>query len=177
MSSYNVNIFASFQKDSLVDPQQRLSNYGNVSYYLNTSPVSQTCAISGHNYNEITKLVISSNGITDGNFDIYPIKYSGEKVNFVVSLQDIFRGDVRDYSLLQLNNFTFNLSTAFGDYIPLVTFNSDFGTLSSLTQGGFFKGYFICPYVYTDIVSLKAVYTDANLNLTAFSTKFQINSA
>ena len=176
MSSYNVNIFASFPKDSLYDPQMGVAGYKNASFYLNTTPANQTCAISAHNIGDITQLVISSNGITDGNFDIYPIKYAGEHINFVVSLKDYLDFDVRDYSLLDYNNFTFNLSTTDGEYVSGVEFHSNFGTLSSLTQGGFFKGYLYSRIVINDVI-IKAVYTDTNLNLTAYSTVFHINSS
>ena len=176
MSSYNVNIFASFPKDSLYDPQMGVAGYINASFYLNSVPANQTCAISGHNIADITQLVISSNGITNGGFDIYPIKYAGERINFVVSLKDYLGYDVRDYSLLDFNNFTFNLSTTDGEYVSGVNFHSDFGTLSSLTQGGFFKGYLYSRIVIEDVI-IKAVYTDVNLNLTAYSTVFHINSS
>ena len=124
MSSYNVNIFASFPKDSLYDPQMGVAGYINASFYLNSVPANQTCAISGHNIADITQLVISSNGITNGGFDIYPIKYAGERINFVVSLKDYLGYDVRDYSLLDFNNFTFNLSTTDGEYVSGVNVNA-----------------------------------------------------
>ena len=66
--AYNVNIFASFNAESLVDPQQQLQNYGNASFYLNTVPGNQTCTIEEHSAFQITQLSITSNGILDGNF-------------------------------------------------------------------------------------------------------------
>ena len=75
MSSYNINIFASFAAESLVDPQQPISDYGTVSFYLNTVPGNQTCTISATNLNQITNLSITSNGITDGKFNIFPKIY------------------------------------------------------------------------------------------------------
>ena len=176
MSSYNINIFASFSKDSLVDTQQRLSNYKDPSLFLNSTPVNQTCSISAHNYGDITNLVITSNGIMNGNFNIFPIKFAGERINFVVNLVDYLGYQVKDYSLLNYNNFTFTLSALNGNNITGVSFQTDFGTLSSLTQGGFFKGYLYCPFVVDD-VSIKAIYTDANISLTGYSTIFDINSS
>ena len=176
MSSYNINIFASFSKDSLVDTQQRLSNYKDPSLFLNSTPVNQTCSISAHNYGDITNLVITSNGIMNGNFNIFPIKFAGERINFVVNLVDYLGYQVKDYSLLNYNNFTFTLSALNGNNITGVSFQTDFGTLSSLTQGGFFKGYLYCPFI-VDNVSIKAIYTDANISLTGYSTIFDINSS
>ena len=151
MSFYKVNIFASFPTESLVDPQQPISDYGNVSFYLNTVPGNQTCTISATNVYQITALSITSNGITDGNFNIFPVKFVGEKINFVVQMQSK-DGNVKDYPILTLNNFTFLLSsvnltaptnyTTMG-YIPLSAvggITENFGSLSTLEQGGFFKG-------------------------------------
>ena len=115
MSSYNVNIFASFNVEALVDPQQQLSDYGNVAYYLNTVPGNQTCTISAHEIDQITSLSITSNGINDGNFVIYPIKYTGEKVNFAVQLMDNLGYEVKDYQLLPLSSFYFKLSGSDGN--------------------------------------------------------------
>ena len=69
MNSYNVNVFTSFDPAAIIDPQQELMGQGNVSTYFNTVPGSQTLSISAHNANQITTLVITSNGITDGNFN------------------------------------------------------------------------------------------------------------
>lgn len=178
MSSYNVNIFASFPQNSLVDPQQALSNYKSSDFYLNTIPANITAAVSAHEAADITGLTITSNGITDGNFSIFPIKYTGEKVNFVVRLQDYLGNDVKDYSLLSPSNLTLNLSSVDalkGPYLT-ATFYEDFGSLSGLTQGGFYKGYMIFNGII-DTVSIKAVYTDANLDLTGYSTPFSIYSS
>lgn len=173
MSSYNVNIFASFNADALVDPQQQLSDYGNVSYYLNTVPGNQTCAVSAHELDQITNLSITSNGINDGSFTLYPIKYAGERVNFVVQLMDNLGFEVKDYSLLPLSSFYFKLSASDGNYLNNVSFYSNFGTLSTLTQGGFFKGLFTTPTTATN-VSLLAVLSTTNLELTGYSNTFNI---
>ena len=176
MSSYNVNIFASFNVEALVDPQQQLSDYGNVAYYLNTVPGNQTCTISAHEIDQITSLSITSNGINDGNFVIYPIKYTGEKVNFAVQLMDNLGYEVKDYQLLPLSSFYFKLSGSDGNYINNVSFYSNFGTLSSLTQGGFFKGLFTCPTTATN-VSLLAVLSTNNLVISGYSNTFSVYSS
>jgi len=174
MSSYNVNVFTSFDPAAIIDPQQELMGQGNVSTYFNTVPGSQTLSISAHNPNQITTLVITSNGITDGNFYLYPIKYTNEVVNFVVTLQDSYGNNVKDYPLLQQNNFYFYLQQlSNGAKVPNVTFNSNFGTLSSLIQGGFFKGTFTSETSALSVV-LVAVLNTNNLNLTGYSSTFSI---
>jgi hypothetical protein len=52
-------------------------------------------------------------------------------------------------------------------------FESNFGTLSSLTQGGFYKGFFVSPITANNVV-IKAVCTSLGLNLTGYSTSFDI---
>lgn len=171
--AYNVNIFASFNAESLVDPQQQLQNYGNASFYLNTVPGNQTCTIEEHSAFQITQLSITSNGILDGNFNIFPVKYVNEAVNFVVQLVDLSGFEVKDYSLLPLGYFKFNLQYPNGGYVNNVSFSSNFGTLSSLTQGGFFKGFFVSP-ITANNVTIKAVLSTINLQLTGYSSTFTI---
>ena len=174
--NYNVNIFASFNPESLIDPQQEVSKYGNVSTYLNTVPGNQTCTISATPYGTISQLLVNSNGIEDAIFNIFPIKYVGEAVQFVIQLQDVNGYIVKDYPPLSLSNLSLSLSVSNGNYLNNISFSSNFGTLSSLSQGGFFKGYFVSPITAND-VSLKAVYTDSNLNLTGYSSTFSIYSS
>jgi len=177
MRSYNTNIFVSFNQQSIIDPQSELMFGQNIGTYLNTVPVVQTCTISAHNIGDITGLTITSNGITDGNFGIYPIKYTNAAISFVVSLVDSQGFPVKDYNLLALSSFKFSLSSNKGYVTNGVTFSSNFGTLSSLTQGGFFKGYLISTVSATNIC-IQAVYTDINLSLTGISNTFNIyNSA
>ena len=173
MSLYQVNIFASFNAESLVDPQQQLSDYGNVSFYLNTVPGNQTCSILQHPLSSISSLVITSNGINDGNFNIYPVKFVGESVQFVLQLEDVNGFSVKDFPLLSDNNISVSLMYPNGDYVPNVVFESNFGTLSSLTQGGFYKGFFVSPITANNVV-IKAVCTSLGLNLTGYSTSFDI---
>lgn len=174
MSFYNVNIFASFDSKSFVDPQQSLGGYNNVNYYFNTVAANQTCQIISHPLSSITQLAISSNGIDS--FNIYPVKYQGERVNFVAKLKDSNGFDVKDYPLLPLSSFTFNLIEINGNYLDTVNFNSNFGPLSSLTQGGFFKGFLTSPLTANNYF-IKAVYTDDNLNLTGYSSTFSLYSS
>ena len=173
MNAYQVNIFTSFDQAAIIDPQQELMGQGNISTYMNTVPGTQTLLVSAHNTNQITNLVITSNGITNGNFTLFPIKYTNETVNFVATLQDSSGYSVKDYPLLQLNNFTFFLADLSGNQVPDVGFASNFGTLSSLTQGGFFRGTFTSITSALSVV-LVACLNTGNLNLTGISNTFSI---
>ena len=173
MNAYQVNIFTSFDQAAIIDPQQELMGQGNISTYMNTVPGTQTLLVSAHNTNQITNLVITSNGITNGNFTLFPIKYTNETVNFVATLQDSSGYSIKDYPLLQLNNFTFFLADLSGNQVPDVGFASNFGTLSSLTQGGFFRGTFTSITSALSVV-LVACLNTGNLNLTGISNTFSI---
>jgi len=173
MNAYQVNIFTSFDQAAIIDPQQELMGQGNISTYMNTVPGTQTLLVSAHNTNQITNLVITSNGITNGNFTLFPIKYTNEAVNFVATLQDSSGYSIKDYPLLQLNNFTFFLADLSGNQVPNVGFASNFGTLSSLTQGGFFRGTFTSITSALSVV-LVACLNTGNLNLTGISNTFSI---
>ena len=142
LNFYYVNVQASFSAESLVDPQQSLSNYSDSSVYLNTVPGIQQLSIVAHDSSSQTNLSITSNGITDGNFNLYPIKFVGENVNFIAQLQDLSGFNIRDYPLLTINDFVFRLkSNVYGYNLPF-TVNSNFGALSSQPFGGYFKGTF-----------------------------------
>ena len=173
MNAYQINIFTSFDQAAIIDPQQELMGQGNISTYMNTVPGTQTLLVSAHNTNQITNLVITSNGITNGNFTLFPIKYTNETVNFVATLQDSSGYSIKDYPLLQLNNFTFFLADLSGNQVPDVGFASNFGTLSSLTQGGFFRGTFTSITSALSVV-LVACLNTGNLNLTGISNTFSI---
>jgi len=173
---YNVNVFASFKADALVDPQQALMGYNQSSVYLNTVPAVQTISVSAHNFNQITQLTITSNNITNGDFGIFPIKYAGERINFSIQLQDLSGYDVKDYPLLNLYAFRYLLSGTNGTVINLandINVNSNFGELSSFYEGGFFKGYFTTPLTASDI-NLIAVLSTIELELTGTSNSFSI---
>lgn len=173
MSSYDVNVFVSFKTEALVDPQQQLMGINNASHYLNTVPGSQTCTISAHNLNQIVSLKVTSNGINSDDFNLYPIKYVGEKVNFTVNLIDVNGYQVKDYPLLPLSSFSFSIVNSTSAVLPFVDFYSNFGSLSSLQQGGFFKGYFISS-LSANNVSLLVKLNTGNLQLSGFSNIFSI---
>ena len=104
--------------------------------------------------------VISSNGIDDDNngnrintFDIYPQKFTGQKIPFVIRLKEMSGLPSKYNPLLTLTPNS--PITKFGDiYIELrdsfnnritegITISANFGVLSSEQYGGYFKGYLI----------------------------------
>ena len=116
--------------------------------------------------------VISSNGIDDDNnqnrlhtFDIYPEKFTGQKIPFVVRLKESSGLPSKYNPLLEL---TLNPVLTNGKvYLELrdsdndkvtegVTISADFGVLSSEKNGGYFKGYLISDrelknvYIYSE---------------------------
>ena len=132
--------------------------------YNNTLPIIFDCSFLA---DEITKLAISSNGITgegkvNNTFDIDSVKYVGQKINFIVTLKD-------------KNNFTIksniNLANSINDAYPnislyslneqgvsdptLGTFTTNFSYLSTLTAG-FFRGTFT-PSVTANNISIGVI--------------------
>ena len=94
--------------------------------------------------NDLYKLSITSNGM-DGegfatnSFNINKNKFSNSKIGFVVKVKDSQDFTIRDLPLL--NNVNIVLTDGIRNY-PAV-FYSNLGSLSSLTTGGFYKGYMI----------------------------------
>jgi hypothetical protein len=167
---YYVNIQASFDANSLIDPQQVLSNYGNSSTYLNTVPGTQQLSIVAHDNNQYSKLNISSNGITDGNFNLYPIKYVGENVNFIIQIKDLSGYNIKDYPLLDIDNFKFLVrNNTYGGNSSTVTVTSNFGNLSAQPYGGYFKGTFKDTYPESNVTFI-AILTTVLPNLTGYSS-------
>lgn len=173
MSSHNVNIFTSFQSRDMYDTQQLLANGKQINASVNIVPSNQTAMVLKHDVFDITKLSITSNGIELPAFDIFPVKYVGEPVQFVAQLLDYNDCVVRDYPLLPLSCFTFSLSSSQGEILNNVFFTSNFGTLSSLTQGGFFKGIFVSSQSAIDVCIFAKYLSDFH-SLTAYSNTFSV---
>ena len=158
---YNVNIFA--WQPQQIDPQQELL-VQNTFAQINSIPANQTGTIVPHTSANIASLSITSNGITDGNFAIFPVHYVNEIVNFIVQIEDGNGFNIRDFPLIPLSALSLSLLNSTN-----VSFSSNFGSLSSLQQGGFFKGTFQCtlPILSTQIV---AVYN----KLSGYSSTFSV---
>ena len=152
-------IFCSFDKTNFEDYNTIYKKYpenlypvlnGVFDYNLPSSLIEQL-----NPYN----IVITTNGMDDDNnlnrihtFDIYPEKFTGQKIPFVARIKE-YSGETSKYNpLLSLTNTTNLISGQI--YIELrdsqnntitdnVSIVSNFGVLSSETHGGYFKGYFI----------------------------------
>lgn len=152
--------------------------------YNNTIPIIMACEFVNDTF---TELAISSNGITgegsvNNTFEIDPIKYVGQKINFIITLKDSDYFTVKNSSNLILS------STSIYPYVSvtavnsngvvinsLSAFNSNFTTLSSIT-GGFFKGTFI-PTITAENISIVATTTKDSQTFSVSSNQFNVYPA
>lgn len=130
--------------------------------YNNTIPIIISCNFID---NSFVDLAFSSNGITgegtpNTTFEIDPIKYVGQKINFIITLKDSDYFTIKNQPNLTLNDILcggINLSVldSTGQLNPaLGTFATNFTYLSSVT-GGFFRGTFT-PTTTAENISLIA---------------------
>ena len=114
-------------------------------------------------------LTITSNGIDDDNdgnlidtFNIYPIKYTGQKIGFVVKCKSSKNGkelaskynpvfSLTNSSYLTAGQINLELRDKFNNKINGIDFVTNLGVLSSEKYGGFFKGYFSSNKVLEDV--------------------------
>jgi hypothetical protein len=117
--------------------------------YNNTIPIIISCSFIDDVF---ANFAFSSNGITGegspiNTFEIDPIKYVGQKINFIVTLKDN-----EYFTIKNQPNLTLNSITSGGIYLGVLnssgqldstlgTFNTNFTYLSSIT-GGFYRGTF-----------------------------------
>jgi len=133
--------------------------------YSNTSTVGYKVQVAKNI--DYASLSITSNGLDgEGNLPtLFPIdknKFAGSKIGVVIKVKDSNNFTVKDIPLLQYPNDFLKLVLTDGTTQYAADISSDFGTLSSLSYGGFWKGYII-PRVstLTENVYLSAV---ANIN-------------
>jgi len=128
--------------------------------YNNTIPIIISCSFID---NVFIDLAFSSNGITGegipiNTFEIDPIKYVGQKINFVVTLKDSNYFTVKNHPNFILNDQSnngiyFTVLNSLSESDPtLGTFTTNFTYLSSIT-GGFFRGTFT-PLVTAENIRL-----------------------
>lgn len=167
-------IFCSFDKTNFRDFDKIYKNYpenvypvlnGVFDYNLPSSLIEQLNPYD---------IAITSNGIDDDNnlnrihtFDIYPEKFTGQKIPFVARIKENSGISSKYNPVLKLTN-TRNLNA--GEiYIELrdlqnntitdnVNIVSNFGVLSSETNGGYFKGYLISDEPHQNVV----IYAEAS---------------
>jgi hypothetical protein len=121
---------------------------GSIFDYTNTTTYGVSADI-GFNFN-YNRLTFSSNGI-DGEgltplstFDIGNTKFAGSKVAFVVKVKDNELFTQKNMPLLSTNGSTrLDLYLTDGTTTYDVDYTANFQSLSTLSRGGFYKGYFV----------------------------------
>ena len=123
---------------------------GDIFEYVNTTNYGVSAVITPNvSYNS---LEFSSNGIGGegaDNFTVFDInseKFAGTKIAFVVKVKDdqnFSNRTVPNLSSTQSSVSAINFYLTDGLSTYDAEFTSDFGSLSSLSNGGFYKGYFI----------------------------------
>ena len=123
---------------------------GDIFEYVNTTNYGVSAVITPNvSYNS---LEFSSNGIGGegaDNFNVFDInseKFAGTKIAFVVKVKDdqnFSNRTVPNLSSTQSSVSAINFYLTDGLSTYDAEFTSDFGSLSSLSNGGFYKGYFI----------------------------------
>tara|TARA_B110000858_G_scaffold37751_1_gene42439 strand:- start:1321 stop:3558 length:2238 start_codon:yes stop_codon:yes gene_type:complete len=157
---------------------------GDIFEYVNTTNYGVSAVITPNvSYNS---LEFSSNGIGGegaDNFNVFDInseKFAGTKIAFVVKVKDdqnFSNRTVPNLSSTQSSVSAINFYLTDGLSTYDAEFTSDFGSLSSLSNGGFYKGYFIS----NTAVTLNNVYlsgAQVNYNgvfLNGASNTFTIN--
>lgn len=133
--------------------------------YSNTTTVGYKVQVAKNI--DYASLSITSNGLDgEGSLPVlFPIdknKFAGSKVGVVIKVKDSNNFTVKDIPLLQYPSNFIKLALTDGTVEYAADISSDFGALSSLSTGGFWKGYII-PRVntLTENVYLSAV---ANVN-------------
>tara|TARA_R110002167_G_scaffold64747_7_gene183091 strand:- start:1321 stop:3558 length:2238 start_codon:yes stop_codon:yes gene_type:complete len=157
---------------------------GDIFEYVNTTNYGVSAVITPNvSYNS---LEFSSNGIGGegaDNFNVFDInseKFAGTKIAFVVKVKDdqnFSNRTVPNLSSTQSSVSAINFYLTDGLSTYDAEFTSDFGSLSSLSNGGFYKGYFVS----NTAVTLNNVYlsgAQVNYNgvfLNGASNTFTIN--
>ena len=123
---------------------------GDIFEYVNTTNYGVSAVITSNvSYNS---LEFSSNGIGGegaDNFNVFDInseKFAGTKIAFVVKVKDdqnFSNRTVPNLSSTQSSVSAINFYLTDGLSTYDAEFTSDFGSLSSLSNGGFYKGYFV----------------------------------
>jgi hypothetical protein len=127
--------------------------------YSNTSTVGMSArVIENTSYD---RLSITANGITSEGTtsELYPIgknKFGDVKIGFVVRIKDINNFTNKSGPLIALSGISVGIRLPNGDDINnYTTTSANFGSLETLSSGGFFKGYIIVnlndPIIYTSL--------------------------
>ena len=132
--------------------------------YSNTSTVGYKVQVAKNI--DYDSLSITSNGLdSEGSLpNLFPIdknKFAGSRVGIVIKVKDSDNFTVKDIPLIQYPSNFLKLALTDGTNQYAIDISSDFGSLSSLSSGGFWKGYII-PRVST---LTENVYLSASVNI------------
>ena len=132
--------------------------------YSNTSTVGYKVQVAKNI--DYDSLSITSNGVdSEGSLpNLFPIdknKFAGSRVGIVIKVKDSDNFTVKDIPLIQYPSNFLKLALTDGTNQYAIDISSDFGSLSSLSSGGFWKGYII-PRVST---LTENVYLSASVNI------------
>lgn len=123
---------------------------GSIKSYSNTSTVGFTVSVVqniDYNHLSITSNGLDSEGTTTNLFPIDQNKFSNTKMGVVVKVKDSLGYTIKDLPLFSYpNDFAYFVINNIDGY----TIHNDFGSLSSLDKGGFWKGYII-PEQYNTV--------------------------
>jgi hypothetical protein len=151
-------IFATFDTTKFKDLNSFQKKFPTANYsVLNNIFDSNSFSIFLQQFNS-DHLSITSNGIDDDNngnkihtFDIFPEKFTGQKIPFVVRIKDKNERPSKGNPKLKLSSSSeisagevyIELKNSRNQKIEGIEFISNFGILSSEQYGGYFRGYFI----------------------------------
>jgi hypothetical protein len=146
--------------------------------YSNTSTVGYKVQVAKNR--DYDSLSITSNGLDgEGTLpNLFPIdknKFAGSKIGIVIKVKDSDNFTVKDIPLLQYPSDFIKLALTDGTTQYTADISSDFGSLSSLSSGGFWKGYII-PRIstLTENVYLSAVVNIGGTQVSGISNTFNI---
>ena len=123
----NYNLLFGFEQGSIFD---------------NTNTTTYGANASINESNTYGDLTITSNGIDSTIFDIGKTKFAGAKTSFVVKVKDVNNNTQKNMPLLSTANASLDLYLTDGTTVYDIDVTSNFQELSTLDQGGFYKGYF-----------------------------------
>lgn len=146
--------------------------------YSNTSTVGYKVQVAKNI--DYDSLSITSNGLdSEGSLpNLFPIdknKFAGSRVGIVIKVKDSDNFTVKDIPLIQYPSNFLKLALTDGTNQYAIDISSDFGSLSSLSLGGFWKGYII-PRVntLTENVYLSAVVSIGGTEVRGTSNTFNV---
>ncbi len=146
--------------------------------YSNTSTVGYKVQVAKNI--DYDSLSITSNGLdSEGSLpNLFPInknKFAGSKIAVVIKVKDSNNFTIKDIPLIQYPSNFLKLALTDGTTQYTIDVSSDFGALSTLSSGGFWKGYII-PRVntLTENVYLSAVINVGGTPVSGVSNTFNV---